>query len=246
MSAAGPPDRDRVEHLVREVLGAERRSAIASSPLLDFVSEQDVLSARSVGRSLRLTPRAIVTPLARESADRYGVVLEVVAPSSAPTPSSAVLPVPGLTSPQRSRESEIVALGADHGGFELKERLKRFLEAEAGYTVIDLGAFSADPVDYPDIAHAVAGLVERGEAWRGIVIDGVGIGSCMAANRHSRVRAAMATGIPEATAAREHNDANVLCLGGRTLGELLARAITCVFLTTEFAGGRHARRVAKI
>ena len=88
--------------------------------------------------------------------------------------------------------------------------------------------------------------MERGEAWRGIVIDGVGIGSCMAANRHAHVRAALATGILEATNAREHNDANVLCLGGRVLGDLLARAITCVFLTTEFAGGRHARRVAKI
>ena len=90
------------------------------------------------------------------------------------------------------------------------------------------------------------GAVARGEATFGIVVDGVGVGSCMAANRHAGVRAALGAGILEVTNAREHNDANVLCLGGRTMGDLQARAMVTVFLMTEHAGGRHARRVRKI
>ena len=112
--------------------------------------------------------------------------------------------------------------------------------------MIDFGTHSKDAVDYPDLAHQVAGSVGRGEAWRGIIIDGVGVGSAMAANRHPGVRAAALSGIIEVINAREHNDANVLCLGGRMIGDLLARALTVTFLNTSFGGGRHARRVQKI
>ncbi|MAG57244.1 MAG: ribose-5-phosphate isomerase [Planctomycetes bacterium] len=137
-------------------------------------------------------------------------------------------------------------MGSDHGGYDMKELLKGFLESEGGYRVVDLGTHAKEPVDYPDFAHKVATAVARGEATFGIVVDGVGVGSCMAANKHAGIRAATGDGILQVTNAREHNDANVLCLGGRTTGDLLARALVMVFLTTAFGGGRHARRVGKI
>lgn len=138
-----------------------------------------------------------------------------------------------------------VALGADHGGFELKERLKSYLE-ELGYTVRDCGTHSTESVDYPDYAYAVARLVSDGECRRGIIVDGAGIGSCMAANKVPGVRAALCYDISSARNSREHNDANVLTLGGQLIGPGLARQIVQVWLTTAFGGGRHARRVNKI
>ncbi|MGC8838526.1 MAG: ribose 5-phosphate isomerase B [Anaerolineae bacterium] len=139
----------------------------------------------------------------------------------------------------------VVALGADHGGFELKEVLKAFL-TEQGYTVLDCGTDSPASVDYPDFAYAVAKLVSEGRAWRGIMVDGAGIGSCMAANKVPGVRAAMCYDVSTAVNSREHNDANVLTLGGRLIGTELAKEIVRTWLTTEFGGGRHARRVEKI
>ncbi len=138
-----------------------------------------------------------------------------------------------------------VALGADHGGFRLKEALKAHLEAQ-GYTVIDCGTHSQDSVDYPDFARAVARLVGAGKAWRGIMVDGAGIGSCMVANKLPGVRASMCYDHATAHNAREHNDANVLTLGAGLIGEHLAVQITDIWLATPFAGGRHARRVDKI
>ena len=228
-----------------------------------LVTEAEVLAARASGQ-LIVSPGSIVTPLARESADRYGVALvppgpaTFAAPDPAPAPSVAAdqpLPsAPGVTlgvTPGGAAAcgvpaAETVALGADHGGFPLKQALKRFLAEEAGYRVLDCGTDSDASVDYPDFAHKVAGAVSRGEARWGLMIDGVGVGSAMAANRHPGVRAASGSGILEVVNAREHNDANVLCLGGRIVGDLLARALAMTFLTTAFAGGRHARRVAKI
>jgi len=118
--------------------------------------------------------------------------------------------------------------------------------AEAGYRVVDCGTHSSDAVDYPDFAYAVARLVADGRAWRGIVIDGAGIGSCMAANKVPGVRAAMCYDQATAVNSREHNDANVLTLGAGLIGPSLARQIVDTWLTTEFGGGRHARRVDKI
>lgn len=138
-----------------------------------------------------------------------------------------------------------VALGADHGGFELKERLKDFLVQE-GYQVDDCGCTSTESVDYPDFAHAVAAKVASGECLRGIMVDGVGIGSVMACNKVPGVRAALCWDVTSARNAREHNDANLLTLGGQMIGLLVGRELVKTFLETEFGGGRHARRVEKI
>lgn len=140
---------------------------------------------------------------------------------------------------------KVVAIGSDHGGFELKETLKPEL-AKLGYEVIDVGTNSKDAVDYPDFAHDVARLVGSGKAWRGIMIDGAGIGSCIVANKVPGVRAGMAYDYSSALNSREHNDTNVLTLGAGLIGANLAKQIVNVWLATEFGGGRHAGRVDKI
>ena len=142
-------------------------------------------------------------------------------------------------------ERKSVALGADHGGYPLKEIIKVFLE-EKSYQVIDCGTGSTDSVDYPDFARAVAQHVADGTAWRGIMIDGAGIGSCMAANKVTGIRAAMCYDHATAFNSREHNNANLLTLGAGLIGANLAKQITATFLETEFGGGRHAHRVDKI
>jgi ribose 5-phosphate isomerase B len=144
-----------------------------------------------------------------------------------------------------SSSSKSVAIGADHGGFSMKESLKPLI-AELGYSVIDCGTQSKDAVDYPDLAFAVASLVSKGKAWRGIVIDGAGIGSCMVANKIPGVRAALAYDLSSANNSREHNNANVLTLGAGLIGDALAKQIVKTWLSTEFAGGRHTARVDKI
>jgi len=142
-------------------------------------------------------------------------------------------------------KSKTVALGADHGGYNMKEMLIAHL-VDAGYQVIDCGTRSTESVDYPDFAFAVAEKVSLGYAWRGIIINGAGIGSCITANKVPGVRAAMCYDHATAVNSREHNDANVLTLGAGLIGENLARQIVDTWLTTEFGGGRHARRVDKI
>lgn len=140
---------------------------------------------------------------------------------------------------------ETIIVGSDHAGFDLKERVKEWLE-ERGLAVEDAGTRSPEQVDYPDFAHKVAEAVASGRRARGVVICGTGIGVSMAANRHAGVRAAVAWNEDTARLSREHNDANVLALGGRTTDPDLAERILDVWLKTPFAGGRHARRVAKI
>lgn len=138
-----------------------------------------------------------------------------------------------------------IALGADHGGYTLKESLKPFLQKQ-GYQVDDCGTHSKESVDYPDFAHAVAKKVSDGEAWRGIIIDGAGIGSCMVANKVLGVRAAMCYDHATAVNSREHNNANVLTLGAGMIDHDLAHQIVLTWLNTNFGGGRHSRRVDKI
>ena len=140
---------------------------------------------------------------------------------------------------------KVIAIGADHGGFELKEALKVDITA-LGFEVSDLGTNSKDAVDYPDFAHAVAQAVSTGKAWRGIMIDGAGIGSCIVANKVPGVRAGMAYDVSSANNSREHNDTNVLTLGAGLIGVNLAKQIVKTWLSTEFAGGRHVPRVDKI
>lgn len=158
-----------------------------------------------------------------------------------------VLTQPAAVSPVvQPQTGKAVAIGSDHGGFAMKEMLKNYL-AELGYSVVDVGTKDEKtPVDYPDFARAVATKVSTGEAWRGIVVDGAGIGSCMVANKIAGVRAAMCYDYATAVNSREHNDANVLSLGAGLLGNNLVKQIVKTWLETPFAGGRHQPRVDKI
>lgn len=140
---------------------------------------------------------------------------------------------------------EVIPIGADHAGFQLKQRLVEELRA-LGYEPLDLGTDSADSVDYPDFAHQVARRVEHHLARRGVLLCGTGLGMSYAANRHPGVRAAVAWTPEIARLAREHNDANVLVLPARFLSEADGVEILRAWLDTDFAGGRHHRRVAKI
>ena len=138
-----------------------------------------------------------------------------------------------------------IAIGADHAGFALKEKLRLKLAAE-GHEVVDFGTASAESCDYPDFAQPVAREVARGGFDRGILVCSTGIGMAMAANKMAGARAAPAQSDDEVRFTREHNDANILTLGAKYLEEPRAMELIEIFLSTEFAGGRHARRVAKI
>lgn len=141
--------------------------------------------------------------------------------------------------------SQTVAIASDHGGYELKSSLIKEIEAQ-GLRVIDLGTNSADSVDYPDFAEALARVMREGKAQRGVLLCGSGIGISIAANRHPELRAALVHDGLSARLARQHNDANVLVMGGRMIGAEVAKDCLEIFLKTAFEGGRHARRVAKL
>lgn len=137
-----------------------------------------------------------------------------------------------------------IAIGADHGGFVLKGEIVKYLE-ELGYTTVDVGCHSEGSVDYPDFAEAVSQKIISGEAERGILVCGTGIGMSIAANRHLGIRAAVCHDEYTARMAKEHNNANILCLGARVLGKLVAVEIVKAWVETEFAEGRHQRRIDK-
>ncbi|TFH27657.1 MAG: ribose 5-phosphate isomerase B [Myxococcales bacterium] len=140
--------------------------------------------------------------------------------------------------------AKTLIVGSDHAGLELKRELSG-VAAELGYEVVDIGTHSADSTDYPDYAHQVASAVAAGEGL-GLLVCGTGLGMSMAANRHPGVRAAMCGDVFSASMSRQHNDANVLCIGARVVGAGLAAEIVKAFLTASFEGGRHERRVHKI
>jgi len=135
-----------------------------------------------------------------------------------------------------------IAIGCDHGGISLKDEIVPLLQ-EMGHTVDDKGCFSTESVDYPDFARAVCAQVQNGSCERGILICGTGVGMSMAANRFEGIRAALGNELFTARMSREHNDANVLCLGARVIGPGLAGEIVRAWVSTEFAGGRHQRRI---
>jgi ribose 5-phosphate isomerase B len=147
--------------------------------------------------------------------------------------------------PEQAENRKVVAIGADHGGVGLKDILMVDVIG-MGFEIKDVGTNSKAAVDYPDFAHEVAKLVSSGKAWRGIMIDGAGIGSCIVANKVPGVRAGMAYDYSSAVNSREHNDTNVLTLGAGLIGVNLAKQIVKTWLSTEFGGERHARRVEKI
>jgi ribose 5-phosphate isomerase B len=190
------------------------------------ITEDDVRGL-TAGARLRIADGARLTPLAADIVkDRK---IELVRRSSR----------------RGSGERKSVAVGSDHGGFEMKEDLKAFLE-ELGHRVRDYGTNSKDAVDYPDYAHAVARAVADHSADVGIVIDGAGVGSAMTANKVPGVRAAACYSVAVAKNSREHNDANVLTLGSGTIDKALMRDIVRAWLATEIKEDRHKKRVAKI
>jgi ribose 5-phosphate isomerase B len=188
------------------------------------ITERELHGAEA-GDTLRVDESAILTPLAADAIKERGIQLERVR--------------------RRSANRKRIALGADHGGFEMKESIKRLL-ADLGHDFQDFGTHSTEAVDYPDFAHAVARAVARGTCDLGIVVDGAGIGSCMAANKVPGVRAAMCYDAATARNSREHNGANVLTLGGKLISDERMREIVSAWLATDLTEDRHRRRVAKI
>ena len=222
-------------------------------PRVRVITERDVRRAAKGGTRELDTTGAVVTPSARDVAARAGVTLRGGTPlrsaakraatvdgsaSSGSEKQSASTPLPSVT-------PRTIAVGADHGGVALRDAIAARLR-ELGHAVTDHGTSGTAAVDYPDYAIAVARAVASGAAQVGIMVDGAGIGSCMAANKIRGVRAALCYDVTTAQNAREHNNANVLTLGGGLIGPRLALAIVETFLATSFGGGRHAGRVAKI
>jgi ribose 5-phosphate isomerase B len=249
---ANDSTRDRVRALVREVLakaGPENAGGKdqpqASTRFVNTISESTTQpavtrdeSAKSVitdddvrglesGAVLRIGEDARLTPLAADTVNEKKI--EIVR----------------RTSRRGSKASKLIAIGADHGGFLMKEELKVVL-SELGHKVQDFGAYSEEAVDYPDFAHAVARAVADGSSDLGIVIDGAGVGSAMTANKVPGVRAAACYSIEVARNSREHNDANVLTLGSKTISSKQMREIVTAWLSTEITEERHRKRVAKI
>ena len=190
------------------------------------ITETDVRDLAENSR-LRISESARLTPLAADIIRERGIELIRRRPR------------------RGSRESRMVALGADHGGYKMKEELKGFL-TELGHRVRDYGTNSTDAVDYPDFAHAVARSVSEHQADVGIIIDGAGVGSAMTANKVPGVRAAACYSVAVARNSREHNDANVLTLGSSTITGSEMREIVRAWLETEISEERHRKRVAKI
>jgi len=187
------------------------------------ITEQD-LKILDEGAKIQIAENAIITPLARDLISARHIE---------------------ITRRLRRGKKNIVALSADHGGYEMKEALKILLK-ELGVDYHDFGTYDTKAVDYPDYAFMVASGVSQGNFPLGIIIDGAGIGSCMVANKLPGVRAAMATNAALAKNSREHNDANVLTLGGKMISLETMREIVKVWLETTISEERHLSRVAKI
>jgi ribose 5-phosphate isomerase B len=200
-------------------------------------------------------PRSLVPadPATRAAAPSEDAVREIVrrivdatlAGGVTATPAAAPASGGAPASTPAAQERIAIAIGADHGGAALKDRIGQVL-AESGFAVQDCGTHGSAPVDYPDFAHAVARLVADGTCRWGVIVDGAGIGSCMVANKVPGVRAALCHDLSSARNSREHNHANVLTLGAGFLGEALAIEIVRAWLGTAWGPGRHAARVEKI
>lgn len=227
------PTEAEVRSLVRQsllrLLAPKERGKDAAVDAPQRIIDADVVSKAAPGSLLKMPAGALITPLARDLALERNV--QLVTAQAAPEIKGAA--------------ERAVALGADHGGYDLKEQLKATV-AELGWEVVDCGTHGTDSVDYPDYAYAVARLVAERRVMWGIVVDGAGIGSCMVANKVPGVRAALCYDLASAANSREHNHANVLTLGAGLIGPNLARQIVKTWLETPFGPDRHARRVDKI
>jgi ribose 5-phosphate isomerase B len=217
----------RVIQTAPPVPTADAEPPIARDESAKAVITEDDVRGLEPGARLRIAEGARLTPLAADIVRERRIELVRRAPR------------------RGARQTKLVAVGADHGGYPMKEELKKFL-VELGHRVRDFGTNSTDAVDYPDFAHAVARAVADGEADVGIVIDGAGVGSAMTANKVPGVRAAACYSVKVAVNSREHNDANVLTLGSSTINAAEMREIVRAWLGTEISEERHKRRVAKI
>ena len=223
-------DREKIKALVQEAL-LQNQSAVPATTLTDE-SLKDVITEAEVknlaaGSNLLIREDAIITPSAHD------LIRELA------------LHVSYRKSSQQIGKARIIALGADHGGFETKELLKHWL-TEFGYQHRDFGTDSSDAVDYPDFAHAVARAVADGVCELGIILDGAGIGSCMTANKVPGIRAAMCYDEASAKNSREHNYANVLTLGAKMLSAAQIKIVVKAWLSTDKGEARHGKRVDKI
>ncbi len=218
--------RARIVPMVSEPQAAQEPAFTRDESSKTVITEDDVRGLED-GASLRVAENARLTPLAADMVRERRITLI-------------------RRTPRRgSRAEKIIAVGADHGGYALKEELKTFL-GELGHLARDFGTNSTDAVDYPDFAHAVARAVSEHEVDLGIIIDGAGVGSCMTANKVPGVRAAACYSVKVAKNSREHNDANVLTLGSGTIRSAEMREIVSAWLSTEITEERHKKRVAKI
>jgi ribose 5-phosphate isomerase B len=244
--------RDRVRALVREVLAkaapedvADRSQSSTSTRFVNTVNESSTQTAVTRDESAK----SVITEDDVRGLES-GAVLRIgedarLTPLAADIVSEKKIEIVRRVSRRGSKASKLVAVGADHGGFKMKEELKVLL-SDLGHKVQDFGAYSEEAVDYPDFAHAVARAVANGTSDLGIVIDGAGVGSAMTANKVPGVRAAACYSVEVARNSREHNDANVLTLGSKTISSAQMRDIVTTWLSTEISEERHRKRVAKI
>lgn len=206
-----------------------------------LISEQTVQDAARGGeKRITIDGGTIITAAAKDRAKQLGIRIE----QKEHNPSAESITPMQKTTP-RLGSKVIIAIGSDHGGFQLKEILKPFIE-NLGYDVVDLGTYSEESCDYPDFAYAVARTISLGNASKGIMIDSVGLASAIVANKLPGIRAVCCFDEYSAKSSREHNDANLLTLGGKVLGTELAKSVVNVWLETNFGGGRHRKRVQKI
>lgn len=234
-----PLDREDISAMVRDALrqqiggrspagemGEDFGQTVVDESTKDVITEADLRDIQAGARFL-IREGAIITPAARDLIRERGVEIRYRVRRSV------------------SGKRRLIAVGADHGGYEMKERLKEFLN-ELGYRHRDFGTFSEEAVDYPDFAHAVARAVANDACDLGIMVDGAGIGSCMTANKVPGVRAAMCYDAATASNSREHNYANVLTLGARMISTDKMREIVNAWLSTPEGAARHGKRVAKL
>lgn len=208
-----------------------------------IITEQEIRECIRAGKkTFDLPSGAILTALASDIAAIEGIEVREMGKQDL-SKDTILTPKPAAADSLTS--GGMIAFGSDHGGYQFKEALKKYAQS-MGYKTLDVGTNNEEPCDYPDFAYAVAIAVSSGKAWRGVMIDGAGIGSCVVANKVSGVRAACCHNEFVARNAREHNDTNVLTLGSRVTGIEVCKEILRVWLESWFSGGRHKSRVDKI
>ncbi len=212
-----------------------------------ILTERDIVNAAKQGKkSVFAGSNTVITPSAKDKARELNIEFTDVAES--PEQVRKPKPTESYTDSAISSTnvgSNLIVIGSDHGGYQTKEMLKKYL-SDLGYRLLDIGTNSEEACDYPDYAYAVARVVAKGEAWRGIMIDATGVASSIVCNKVPGVRAAACFNEFVAQSSREHNDANVLTLGAKVLGPELIKSVVKVWLDTWFGGGRHKKRVDKI